>query len=123
MRFTGWEGCCLHSGGWAELVVDGIREIRVLPKIRVKMTAAHAALFSVISPLQAGDIDFVHLQDGLHDALRFFGILLLQHLAESGGDDLPGEAVFVFQPAAVIFFSASGKLFPELINPPAGFRN
>ena len=68
------------------------------------------------SLLQAFYIDFGHLKHGLHGALGFFGIFVAESFAESGGDDLPGEAEFVFEPAASAGFSAGGKFFPEVVD-------
>jgi len=40
--------------------------------------------------LQPLDINLVHLEHGFGDTSRFRGVLVLQHLAEHGRDDLPG---------------------------------
>jgi hypothetical protein len=66
--------------------------------------------------LELGDIDLVHLQHGLHGAFGFFGILVAQEFTEGGGDDLPGEAEFIFHPAAAFFFAAGGELVPQFVD-------
>src|SRR5579872_3682684 len=48
------------------------------------------ALRLVVGLLQAGDVDLAHLQHRLQDPLRLLGILVLQHLTQRFGDDLPG---------------------------------
>ena len=42
--------------------------------------AVMASLFSVVCLLQGFDIEFLHLEHGMHDACRFFRIFVLQHL-------------------------------------------
>lgn len=70
----------------------------------------------VSSALQALNIDLVHLQHGLHDAAGFGAIRIAQKFAQRGGDDLPGDAELVAQPAAAAFLAAGGELFPQLVN-------
>src|SRR6266446_5853541 len=48
-------------------------------------------LLSRISSLQFFDVEFHHFQHGLHDALRFRGVLIAQQLAQNGGHDLPRQ--------------------------------
>ena len=69
----------------------------------------------VVGLLQRGDVDFFHLQHGLADSFGFLGVVVLQHLGEHFGDDLPDEAEFVFDPAAVERFAAGGEFVPEVV--------
>jgi len=39
--------------------------------------------------LQSADVHFDHLQHGLHDPLRFRGVLPAQDFGQKGGNDLP----------------------------------
>jgi hypothetical protein len=41
---------------------------------------------------------------------------VVQHLAEDGGNDLPGHPIFVFEPTASLFFLRLGELLPQLID-------
>src|SRR6266508_3142841 len=59
-----------------------------------------SALFLLRRLLQFFDVEFHHFEHGLHDALRFRGVLAAQQLAQNGGHDLPGKNKFVFQPTA-----------------------
>src|SRR5262245_35046147 len=46
-------------------------------------------LCSIIRVLQRRDVDLAHAQHGLHDALRFRRVLVLQQLAQDRRNDLP----------------------------------
>ena len=61
-------------------------------------------------------VDLVHLQHDIHDPREFLIILILQHLAQDRGDDLPGHPELVFELAAESFFSAFGELAPYLLD-------
>ena len=60
-------------------------------------------LFPLIGSLQIVDDDLLHFEHGFHDSFRFLRIGVSQHLAQDGGDNLPGQTIFVFQPAASTF--------------------
>ncbi len=66
--------------------------------------------------MQFLDVDLVHLHHGLHHARRLAGIRAAQQLAQYAGNDLPGQAVFVLQPAAAAFLAAGGKLVPQFVD-------
>src|SRR5207249_1108464 len=70
----------------------------------------------VVGALECGDVDLAHLEHRLHNASGLLGILVPEHLAECGRDDLPREPVLVFQPAAAILRPASGELLPQLVD-------
>src|SRR5438445_2002949 len=65
---------------------------------------------SVVGLLQRRNVDLLHLQHGLHDALRFDRILVAQHLVQNHRRHLPWDAVFVFEPSALDDLSAPGEL-------------
>ena len=50
------------------------------------------------------------------DALALFGLLVLQHVGNLRGHDLPREAELVLQPAAGAFGAALGELAPEVVD-------
>ncbi len=64
-----------------------------------KNPAAGLSLF--VGLLQTRNVELDHLQEGLHHTVRFLGVLVLQHLGQQGGNDLPRETKPVFQPAAL----------------------
>src|SRR5580704_6041427 len=70
----------------------------------------------VVCLLQTLYVNFVHCQHGGADAGRSLRIFVLHELAKDRGDDLPGQAVFVLEPAATALFAAVGKLVPEFVD-------
>src|SRR6202040_1333827 len=70
-------------------------------------------LFGVGGLLQGIAVDLGHLQHGLHGAFGPLRILVAQQLAKNRGDDLPGEAELVLQPAAAIRAAAGRQFFPK----------
>src|SRR5262249_52375170 len=69
------------------------------------------SLFSLIGLLQLFDLDFAHLQNGLRHAIRFLSVLVLHHLADVRGNDLPRNAEFVPEPAALFGSPPSESFF------------
>src|SRR5439155_436365 len=55
-------------------------------------------------------------QHGPHRPVGLRGILVSQHLAQDGGNDLPRQAILVLQPAALIFSPAGQQLLPQLVH-------
>src|SRR5207245_10470992 len=55
------------------------------------------------------------LQDRRHDASRLLAVLVLQHLTQDSGNDLPRHTESVFEPPALDFLAASGELLPEVV--------
>ena len=47
---------------------------------------------------------------------RFIRILVLQHFDQRGGNHLPRQAEFVFEPTALAFLTAVGQLLPQFID-------
>src|ERR1700722_4229734 len=60
--------------------------------------------------LKFSDIQFFHLQHGLHRGR------LLDQVGQAGGDDLPGKAKLVFEPATLPVAAASGKFRPIIVD-------
>jgi len=69
------------------------------------------SLLSLIGLLQLFDLDFAHLQNGPHHAIRFLSVLVLHHLADVRGNDLSRNAEFVPEPAALFGFPPSESFF------------
>ncbi len=46
-------------------------------------------LIDPMKPPQSRDVDLIHLKHCLHNSLRLLGILVLQHFAQNGGNNLP----------------------------------
>src|SRR5207253_9115318 len=67
-------------------------------------------------PLQSRDVDLLHREHGLHDALALLRILVHKQLAEDRREDLPGEAELVLEPSALDLLAARGKLLPVVIH-------
>lgn len=65
--------------------------------------------------LKISDDDFTHLHHGLHYTVGFGGIGVVHEFGESGGDDLPGEAIFVFEPTTHAFLAAVGGEFVPVV--------
>src|SRR5256885_4742737 len=59
----------------------------------------HSPLLGV-GLLQGVDIDFGHLEQGLHHFLGVPRFRVTHHLAQDGRDDLPGDSKLVFEPTA-----------------------
>ena len=49
-------------------------------EIRIQLHICSFVLLLLVSPLEARNVDFVHLQHGLHDALGFFRIGIAHQL-------------------------------------------
>jgi hypothetical protein len=68
------------------------------------------------SPLQTAYVELDHLQHGLHDPVRFLGILVLQHPAQCRRNDLPNQAIFVLEPTAAMGFSAFDEILLQFVD-------
>src|SRR5262245_61654424 len=75
-----------------------------------------ASLFSRGGLFQFLDVEFDHVEHGLHDAARFGGIFMTQQFVQDVRNDLPGKAVFVLEPTALLFLAPGRKLLPQLIH-------
>ena len=62
----------------------------------------------VISLFDLGDVELLHLEHHLKGSLISLGFMVGEQFIQFSGNDLPGQAVFVFQPAALLslFISA-----------------
>ena len=70
-------------------------------------------LFLFVGLLQGSHINLLHLQHRLHHSARFAWVFVLRHLAQRSGNDLPGHAILIFEPAALVLLSALRKPIPE----------
>src|SRR5689334_3553928 len=75
-----------------------------------------AMLLSRGCPLESGDVDLHHLQQGVHHALRLRGVFVLEQTEQGSGDDLPRHAELVCQPAALHFYPTGRELLPILVD-------
>ena len=66
--------------------------------------------------LQDFELELGHLEHRGENALRLRWIFVLKHHDRGAGDDLPREAVAVFEPAALALAAALGKFFPEAVD-------
>src|SRR6266487_784920 len=66
--------------------------------------------------LQALDVDLLHLQHRLHGRIRLLGILVAHQFAEDGGNDLPGHAILVLEPTALLVCFARGEFPPQIVH-------
>src|SRR6266850_2485563 len=73
-------------------------------------------LFLLGRLLQLADVDLFHLKHRLHDPLRFRGVLILKQFDQYSRNHLPRQTIFIFQPAALDFLPALGKLLPEIVH-------
>ena len=56
----------------------------------------------VICALQRRQVQFLHPQHGSHDASGFLAVRVGDHFEQGGRNDLPRDAVFVLQSAALL---------------------
>src|SRR5258706_3925045 len=88
----------------------------VASKVRVTIRSWVADLLPIISLLQIGNADFLHLQHRVDDAFCLDGIRVAHQLAHLLRDDLPGQAELVLTPAALLRFRNGRQLVPEVIH-------
>ena len=62
--------------------------------------AAHERLLPAIGIFQRFDVDLLHLKHRFHDSFRFLRVLVIQHINQNGGSDLPRQTEFVLEPTA-----------------------
>lgn len=70
---------------------------------------------------QSFHVDFFHFQQRLHRAFGFLRRRTLYYFFPCGRHNLPGYAIFVFEPAALHLFSAREEPGPQLVNFRLGF--
>lgn len=85
----------IYRRGMGRCSFDGLDSLTCL-------TALTSPPSSCVGFLKSGDVELLHLQHGLHGALVTGGGVVLEELGHEAGDDLPGEAEFVLQPAALL---------------------
>src|SRR5712692_8595323 len=83
-------------------------EVEAMSAFAAGSLQAQIGSWLLVCLLHAFHIEFVHLQHCFHDPVRLFSFGTVQQLAQIGRNDLPGHAVFVCSPAALLFFSALG---------------
>src|SRR5438093_11121092 len=100
-----------------------LRTARLTNILRDRVSAMTRSLLSIIvcssafvGLLEPFDVDLLHLEHRGHDAFRFFGILVLQHLRQDRRNDLPRHAEAILEPAALHFLAARGQLLPEMVH-------
>ncbi len=68
------------------------------------------------SSLERIDNQLFHLHERIRHPLRLLFIGISQPFAQDGGNDLPGQAEPVFQPAAGTFFAAFCQSIPVMVD-------
>src|SRR5437867_5973603 len=75
---------------------------------------ANSGLFALVRLLQNLDVELLHFEKSIHHSL--VSGVVFHPFTHDCGDDLPGEAVFVLEPAARPLLSTFGKLLPEIVD-------
>jgi hypothetical protein len=65
---------------------------------------------------QRRDVELLHFHQGCENAIAFCRLLAVHHFRENGRNDLPGQTIFVLQPAALLACLVGGELCPEIVN-------
>jgi len=68
-----------------------------------------APRLSFESPFQRSKIELLRFQQSRHDALGFARGMIAHHPRQNAGDDLPRDAVFVCEPAALALRFCGGE--------------
>ena len=71
---------------------------------------------ALVGGLERFDIEFHHLQHGRAHACRFRPVLVLHQLTGRFRHDLPRQAVFILEPAALLRFTARKQRIPVAID-------
>jgi hypothetical protein len=79
-------------------------------------TPPPCCLFLLRGLLQFFDVELCHLEHGLHDAIRFFVVFVVQQFAQNRRNDLPRHTKPVLEPAAAALLSSGGKFLPKVVN-------
>src|SRR5262245_28285775 len=101
----------------ARISTPAMRMATMMPIVLNTVPPLCPCLMARVGPLEPRDIELLHLQQFLHDALRFALVLVLQHPGELRGHDLPRDPVAVLEPAALLRLGvpAFPELFPVLV--------
>ena len=78
--------------------------------------ATHTLRLAGEGLLQRGDVELLHLQEGGHDAARFFRVAIQHHVQQRERNDLPRQAEFIFQPAAGAFLPVFAQRIPIIVD-------
>src|SRR4030095_13558069 len=68
---------------------------------------------SFVRSLQRVDVELFHLQHRRHGPLRFFPVLVLQHLVQDRGNELPRQTVADLETPALDFLAPRSELLPQ----------
>src|SRR5262245_62943445 len=73
---------------------------------------------SRVCALEPGDVDLLHLEHGLHHASGPLRVGVAHPLEEDAGHDLPGHAVLVLEPAALLCLrvATQGERVPVMVD-------
>ena len=95
-----------------------MRAVTPLPMYQTLATRGRGLPLSGKCALQAFDVELLHLQHGLKGPLGFCGVGIGEQLRQDLGDNLPGEAKLVLQPAALLRLriAALGQPLPVVIH-------
>src|SRR5262249_33469214 len=102
MELPVYRGACVSSPRRAEMIVPRVPSWTSSPTFE--------------RVFQNADVELVHGEQRGHRALRLLGVLVLQHLHENVGDDLPRKPESVLQPAALHFLATGRELLPKVIH-------
>src|SRR6266566_3980265 len=69
-----------------------------------------------VRPLEGGEVELAHLQQGLHDFCRVSGFRVAHHLPQYRGDNLPRHAEAILEPATRSVLSAFRQPCPQCID-------
>lgn len=69
-----------------------------------------------IGLLQHLNVKFFHFEKRLGHSRQSLSVFILEHLVHCRGNNLPRDAIFIFQPAALLRLWICGKLSPVVIN-------
>jgi hypothetical protein len=73
-------------------------------------------IFALVGALQLIYIELFHFKHRVYDTLPTLGVFILHHPSKGDRDDLPGDAISILEPAALLLPAILGQLIPELID-------
>src|SRR5256885_12668603 len=72
-------------------------------------------LFPFVCPLEGINIEFFHFEKRFGHPCDFLFVFFLKHLVHNTRNNLPRQAVFVFEPTALLGFRIGCELSPVVI--------